>query len=302
MAARGRRWSREETICLIKSLEDQEIIKRTDGRKHNNRGLYKAVAAKLKEGGFADRDAPQAKNKWKLLKQEYNKAKAHNQRSGADCSSFPFYEEVDRVLGGGSVENDEEYGIEVELNESSASEMNESSISDEDDDDSTLEEQPSVASCSSTPPNGQADGNAPGTSLAGDDDVGGGECQLTGTEDTAGAQPRRKKRRKMPTGNSGCEWALRSWSEEQAKMLQEMQDREHRWIEEQEERRQQRERILQQQEENMLSRLIEQNSRCTERLVGIMFEGLRSLLPQLRFPTQNENPEAESEYKLITID
>ena len=67
MAARSKRWSRAETIYLINSLEELEIIKRTDGRKHKNCELFKVVAARLNEGGFADRDATQVKNKWNVV-------------------------------------------------------------------------------------------------------------------------------------------------------------------------------------------------------------------------------------------
>lgn len=137
--------------------------------------------------------------------------------------------------------------------------------------------------------------------------------------------------RKVLKPKSGYERALQSWSEEHRVMMQEMQDRQNRWAEEQQQHREQRERMLQQQEENLLSRLLEQNSRSTERLVGMMFEGLRSLLPtpqigpplppynsypQSRypvphqqhhpqpqsplqnFPRQSENPEDQSEYTL----
>ena len=63
--ARSKRCSRAETIYLINSLEELEIIKRTDGRKHKNCELFKA--ARLNEGGFADRDATQVKNKWNVV-------------------------------------------------------------------------------------------------------------------------------------------------------------------------------------------------------------------------------------------
>ncbi|XP_062408675.1 myb-like protein Q [Sardina pilchardus] len=183
------------------------------------------------------------------------------------------------------------------------------------------------SSCPSTHLNNQTVGERsdsdqderPGTSLAGD-----GDAQLTETAHAAGSQLRGTKKRKA---KSGYERALQSWSEDQKLMMQEIQDRQNRWAEEQQQHREQRERTLQQQEENLLTRLLEQNSRSTERLVGMMFEGLRSLLPtpqagpappqynpypQYRYPDQHqqyhpqpqnfprrsENPEDESEYTL----
>ena len=68
-------------------------------------------------------------------------------------------------------------------------------------------------------------------------------------------------------------------------LMEEMQVREHEWAEQQQERRDAM-------EENIMTRIIEQNTRSTERLVGMMFEGLRTLLP----PAQPGPPPPQYQY------
>uniref|UniRef100_A0A3Q1I1E1 C2H2-type domain-containing protein n=1 Tax=Acanthochromis polyacanthus TaxID=80966 RepID=A0A3Q1I1E1_9TELE len=121
MAARSKRWCRAEILFLITTLEDMDILKRLDGRKHNNGDLFKAVASKMVEEGFHQRDDHQIRNKWKLLKQEYNKARAHNNKSGSDASTFEFYEEMDRVLRNRPQANADIHGIELCFNDSQMS-------------------------------------------------------------------------------------------------------------------------------------------------------------------------------------
>ena len=100
MATKSKRWSRAETLYLIQTLEDLGIIQRADGRKYKNAELYKAVADKMREDGYLGRDATQVHNRWKLLKQEYNKARTKNKTSGSDPLMYPFFDELDRLLGG----------------------------------------------------------------------------------------------------------------------------------------------------------------------------------------------------------
>ena len=50
----------------------------------------------MREVGYLNRGVAQVQNKWKLLKQEYNKAKAKNKTSGSDPSNWLFFDEMDR--------------------------------------------------------------------------------------------------------------------------------------------------------------------------------------------------------------
>ncbi|KAL7380226.1 hypothetical protein ABVT39_014102 [Epinephelus coioides] len=78
--------------------------------------------------------------------------------------------------------------------------------------------------------------------------------------------------KKTPKATSGYERTLRCWYKEQKTVVEEMQEREHRWVEQQQECREQRD----QQEENLVTRIIEQNTRSTERLIGmIMLKHIR---------------------------
>ena len=67
----------------------------------------------MREVGYAHRDVTQVLNKWKMLKQEYNKAKAKNQKSGSDPSNWPFFDEIDRVMGSRPMATVDDYGVDA---------------------------------------------------------------------------------------------------------------------------------------------------------------------------------------------
>lgn len=83
-----------------------------DGRKFRNTDLFKAVREKLKEAG-ADRTVEQIRNRWKTLKTSYFKAKMHNSKSGADPSYFPFFDQMDEIMGGRPLSNVGDNGVDV---------------------------------------------------------------------------------------------------------------------------------------------------------------------------------------------
>lgn len=113
MATRSKRWSYAETLFLINTLDELKIMKRVDGRKYKNNNLFKEVAEKFEEAGYDGRDGEQIKNKWKQLKQGYNKAKIDNGRSGASPSTFTFFDVMDRVLGQRPLAKASCYGVEA---------------------------------------------------------------------------------------------------------------------------------------------------------------------------------------------
>ena len=65
------------------------------GRKKN---IWEGIAIKLQESGYS-RSGDQYKTRMHNLQQKYKKVKTVNNTSGQGKISFPFYEEIDKVLG-----------------------------------------------------------------------------------------------------------------------------------------------------------------------------------------------------------
>ena len=84
-------WSASESLFLIQTLKELDIVARLDGRKTRNTELFKKVHEKLSEAGV-DCNIEQMKNRWKTLRAGYYKAKQHNSKSGYDPNNFPFFE------------------------------------------------------------------------------------------------------------------------------------------------------------------------------------------------------------------
>lgn len=77
--------------------------------------------------------------------------------------------------------------------------------------------------------------------------------------------------------SSSYEKAMHTWTMENQRFLQGMQESQNQWAERHQERRQQR-------EERLMERFMEESARSNERLVSEIFQGLRSILPQNPFP------------------
>ncbi|CAM4575287.1 unnamed protein product [Leuciscus chuanchicus] len=205
MAAAKSNWSATETNVLISILKEQNIIERLDGRKFRNTDLFKNVHDKLKEVGV-DRTVEQIRNRWKTLKSAYYKAKLHNNRSGVDPTNFPFYDQMDEVMGGRPLSNVGENGVDVGFEEGPDVEtLDEANVSVSDDEHSITEARendPTQDACE-------------GSSHASDSTV----------------QSTAKKRSKSKSA-SGYERALRTWSVDQQAFLQELQSSQNRWCSE----------------------------------------------------------------------
>ena len=65
------------------------------GRKKN---IWEGIAIKLQESDYS-RSGDQCKTMMYTLQQKYKKVKTLNNTSGQGKNSFPFYEEIDKVLG-----------------------------------------------------------------------------------------------------------------------------------------------------------------------------------------------------------
>lgn len=111
-AAAKTNWSSAETMHLLNTLKELNIIERLDGRKIRNVDLFKTVCEKLKEAG-ASRTVEQIRNRWKTLKTAYFKAKIHNNRSGADPSNFPCFDKMEEIMGGRPLSNVSDSGVDV---------------------------------------------------------------------------------------------------------------------------------------------------------------------------------------------
>ncbi|XP_057705514.1 uncharacterized protein LOC130923669 [Corythoichthys intestinalis] len=109
-------WSPAESLYLIQTLKEFNIIARLDGRKTRNRELFKKVHEKLQEAGI-DRSVDQKRNRWKTLKTGYHKAKEKNNRSGYDPTNFPYFETMDEVMGGRPLANIDVHGVDVGFEE-----------------------------------------------------------------------------------------------------------------------------------------------------------------------------------------
>lgn len=62
--------------------------------------------------GFS-RTVEQIKNRWKLLKMAFFKAKSQNGKSGSNPSSFPFYDIIDSFMGECPIADPEDNGVDV---------------------------------------------------------------------------------------------------------------------------------------------------------------------------------------------
>ncbi|KAL7394615.1 hypothetical protein ABVT39_000542 [Epinephelus coioides] len=103
---------RTRTEFLIQILDDLNILTRLNGCKEKNSDLFQRVQERMARAGFC-RTIEQIKNRWKMLKQSYNKAKTNNDKSGVDLSSFPFFEDMDRVLGTWPLATANAHGVDV---------------------------------------------------------------------------------------------------------------------------------------------------------------------------------------------
>ena len=83
---------------MLAQMKEMDIMRFIDGRKHRNGDLFRMVGDRMRGAGFI-RTVEQIRCRWKGLKQAYYKAKAHNNTSGRDPASCPFYRELNDLLG-----------------------------------------------------------------------------------------------------------------------------------------------------------------------------------------------------------
>ncbi|XP_019615734.1 PREDICTED: trihelix transcription factor GT-3a-like isoform X2 [Branchiostoma belcheri] len=94
---RGKIWSDEETRCLLGLWGDQRVLSQLETAR--NKEAVKKLVDGMRHEGF-DRTAQQIRTKMRDLKYRYRKAKKQNERSGSGRITCPYYDELDRLLGG----------------------------------------------------------------------------------------------------------------------------------------------------------------------------------------------------------
>ena len=96
-SSRGVSWEEAETTTLIAIWGDIKIQEELDGAK-KKKLVYDKIATLMREKGY-NRDSEQCKTKIKNLKSTYRSIKDHNNKSGNDKKTWPFYDQMDAVLG-----------------------------------------------------------------------------------------------------------------------------------------------------------------------------------------------------------
>lgn len=112
---KNKNWSGEETVFLLKTLQEQNIMAKLDGRKVRNVEIFSDVYTALKEAGF-DRSVDQIKSRWKALKASYSNAKRQNSKSGSSPANFAYQKEMEDILGGRPL-SDVSHGVDVGFEE-----------------------------------------------------------------------------------------------------------------------------------------------------------------------------------------
>ena len=83
-----------------------------DQRKVRHSDLLKDVHEKFTDAGYS-RSIEQMKNRLKVLKASYNKAKQAVDRSGEAPTNFPFFEKINSFIGRWPIFNVEGNGLDV---------------------------------------------------------------------------------------------------------------------------------------------------------------------------------------------
>ncbi|XP_048048605.1 uncharacterized protein LOC125269701 isoform X2 [Megalobrama amblycephala] len=100
MAARGQTWSCEEVRSLIEIWTDDHIRSQLS-KTHKNSAILSLFSKQLRERGF-DRSVEQCRVKVKKLRQQYIQVRdALNKTgsSGKEKDKFPWYDDLDNILG-----------------------------------------------------------------------------------------------------------------------------------------------------------------------------------------------------------
>ena len=89
------KWSRSEVLFLLSLYKEREH--RFKDKKSKKKTLWEEIAREMREQGY-DYTGPQCETKFKNLKQGYTKTVDHNNKSGNDKKTCPYFEELSHIF------------------------------------------------------------------------------------------------------------------------------------------------------------------------------------------------------------
>uniref|UniRef100_A0A3P9JJV0 Myb/SANT-like DNA-binding domain-containing protein n=1 Tax=Oryzias latipes TaxID=8090 RepID=A0A3P9JJV0_ORYLA len=90
-------WSNAEVSCLLSLWGDETVQAKLQGC-YRNKSLYEDISRDMGRHGFK-RSWLQCQRKIKSLKSKYKSVKDHNNKSGNSRATFPFYDQMEGILG-----------------------------------------------------------------------------------------------------------------------------------------------------------------------------------------------------------
>ena len=99
VSKKGAIWQDEEVDALIALCGEEDIQAKLE-RTTRSIKVFETISNKLKDLGFEGKTAVQCRLKvLKKLKADYRKTKAHNNRSGRNCKTSRYMDQLDSILG-----------------------------------------------------------------------------------------------------------------------------------------------------------------------------------------------------------
>ncbi|XP_042302362.1 uncharacterized protein LOC121919621 isoform X1 [Sceloporus undulatus] len=96
--ARGRVWSANEVLALLEIWKEQKLQNKLK-KNYRNLDIFKDVADEMAKKNHV-RSAEECRSKSKKMRFEYRKVVKHNQRSGSNPITCPFYRELEEIFHG----------------------------------------------------------------------------------------------------------------------------------------------------------------------------------------------------------
>uniref|UniRef100_A0A3B3IG73 Myb/SANT-like DNA-binding domain-containing protein n=1 Tax=Oryzias latipes TaxID=8090 RepID=A0A3B3IG73_ORYLA len=90
-------WSNAEVSCLLSLWGDETVQAKLQGC-YRNKSLYEDISRDMGKHGFK-RSWLQCQRKIKSLKSKSKSVKDHNNKSGNSRATFPFYDQMEGILG-----------------------------------------------------------------------------------------------------------------------------------------------------------------------------------------------------------
>lgn len=91
-------WSSSEVILFIDLCKEEKVLQKMDGKRFRWAEVMLPIKTKMEQENFF-RDVNQLTNKLKTLRTDYRKALDQNHKSGEAPSKFPYYSQMEELLG-----------------------------------------------------------------------------------------------------------------------------------------------------------------------------------------------------------